>query len=113
MEKAEQDCEYSTVRTGHLEQDSQNKMAGTGQPENERLNWTAQMGQAKWDRKMMACRSEMLQTARAGLPAHDCQYGTARRACQDRTQEQNCQDRGGQDFEYMTSGTEQPEQILL
>jgi hypothetical protein len=34
-------------------------------------------GQAKWNRKMMACRSEMPgQTARTGLPVHDCQYRT-------------------------------------
>ncbi len=37
------------------------------------------MGQAKWDRKMMASRSEMpQQTATTGLPVHDCQFRTAR-----------------------------------
>jgi hypothetical protein len=52
-------CQKSTAWTGHLEQDSQDMVAGTGQPEKESLNRTDQIGQAKQDKKMMICRSEM------------------------------------------------------
>jgi hypothetical protein len=83
----------STARTGHLEQDSQDRIAGIGQTEK---------GQPQWDRKMMACRSEM--------PGQDCQYSIA-------TIELPGQDsRAGiprQDFQDMTTQTVQPEQILL
>jgi hypothetical protein len=68
----------------------------------------AQMGQAKQDRKMMACRSEMLgQGCQPGLLVHDCQYMWD---CQDRTPVQDCQDRT---FLDMTSGKEQSKQFYL
>ncbi len=44
------------------------------------------MGQALWDRKMLACRSEMPgQTARTGLPVHEHQYRTTRTGLQYRS----------------------------
>jgi hypothetical protein len=62
----------------------------------------SRMGQAKRDRKMMACRSG---NARTDLPVHDCQY---RLPGQDFSV-----DLPRQYFQNMTSGIEEPEQILL
>jgi hypothetical protein len=61
------------------------------------------MGQAKRDRKMMACISEM--------PGQECLYMIARIGLHPG------QDFSGglpkQDFQVMTSGIEEPQQILL
>ncbi len=66
------------------------------------------MGQAKWDRKMMARRSEMtVHTARTGLPVHDCQYRTARTGLQCTVGLPR------QEFQDITSGIVEPEQFLL
>jgi hypothetical protein len=70
------------------------------------------MGQAKWDRKMMACRSEMPgQTARTGLPVHDCQNMIA--SIRLHPGQDFSVGLPRQDFQDMTSGIEVPEQILL
>jgi hypothetical protein len=76
------------------------------------------MGQAKWDRKMMACRSEMPgQTVRAGLQCRTAKTGRDKTS-RTRLQGQDFKDKTsrprlqGQDFKDKTSGTEQPEQIL-
>jgi hypothetical protein len=60
------------------------------------------MGQAKWDRKMMACRSEM--------PGQDCQYMIASKGPPGQDFSVGLP---RQDFQDMTSGIEEPEQILL
>jgi hypothetical protein len=61
------------------------------------------MGQAKGDRKMMACRPEM--------PGQDCQYMIASIGLH-RGQDFSV-GLPRQDFQDMTSGIEDPEQILL
>jgi hypothetical protein len=70
------------------------------------------MGQAKWDRKMMACRSEMPgKTDRTGLAVQDCQYMIASIGLHPGQDFSVGMPR--QDFQDMTSEMEEPEQILL
>jgi hypothetical protein len=65
------------------------------------------MGQAKRDRKMMACRSD----CQDRLPGQDCQYMIASIVLHPGQDFSVGLPR--QDFQDMTSGIEEPEQILL
>ncbi len=68
------------------------------------------MRKAKRDRKMMTCKSEMSeQTVKTGLPVHNCWYRTARTRLPGRGSSAVLL---RQEFQDITSGTEQPEKIV-